>query len=176
MADYVIRHAVVDDAEQCILHMTQMSYEPNNGILTGPGEFNYTLEQERQIIQEHADADNGAFIVAEATPPMADGTKVIGLMGIHGGRRAANRHSAGLGISVHKDWRNRGLGTAMMHFAIDWAKSTGVVTRLELEVFHDNTRARHVYEKLGFQVEGVKRKAFFKDGEFKDSYIMALLL
>jgi RimJ/RimL family protein N-acetyltransferase len=47
--------------------------------------------------------------------------------------------------------------------------------RVELEVFAFNDRARHVYEKVGFVVEGTRRDALCFDGEWVDSHIMAIL-
>lgn len=44
---------------------------------------------------------------------------------------------------------------------IEWARGTGIIRRMELEVFTHNERAIHVYEKLGFLVEGTKEQAFF---------------
>jgi RimJ/RimL family protein N-acetyltransferase len=79
-------------------------------------------------------------------------------------------------MSVHRGWRNQGIGSALMARAIEWAKSTRLVTRIELNVFVRNEMAIHLYEKFGFQVEGRRRRAVYLDGEFVDDYIMALLL
>ncbi len=46
---------------------------------------------------------------------------------------------------------------------------------LELEVFADNARAQHVYEKLGFVQQGIRREVFLKDRRFVDSIMMSLL-
>ncbi|WP_323740405.1 GNAT family N-acetyltransferase [Filobacillus milosensis] len=47
--------------------------------------------------------------------------------------------------------------------------------RIELEVFAFNERAKHVYERLGFQQEGVRRDALFYDGEYHDAIVMGIL-
>jgi putative acetyltransferase len=39
----------------------------------------------------------------------------------------------------------------------------------------DNPNARTLYERLGFQHEGLQRQAFRVDGQFIDSHAMALL-
>jgi RimJ/RimL family protein N-acetyltransferase len=36
--------------------------------------------------------------------------------------------------------------------------------------------AKHLYEKSGFVVEGIKKNAMFVDGEYVDEYYMAKLL
>ncbi|MAK60431.1 MAG: GNAT family N-acetyltransferase [Ponticaulis sp.] len=49
------------------------------------------------------------------------------------------------------------------------------LNRIELEVFVHNPAARHVYEVLGFQMEGVRREALLQDGARVDSFVMSLL-
>jgi putative acetyltransferase len=61
-----------------------------------------------------------------------------------------------------------------MAAAIDKAWRQGL-TRIELTVRADNPNARTLYERLGFQHEGVQRQAFRVDGQFIDSHAMALL-
>jgi putative acetyltransferase len=60
--------------------------------------------------------------------------------------------------------------------AVEWARNSGVVTRIELDVYVENARARHLYEKFGFEVEGRRRRAIFRDGQYHDDLIMGLLL
>ena len=38
--------------------------------------------------------------------------------------------------------------------------------RIELNVLEDNQRAIHLYEKVGFVKEGIKRRAKYKNGKF----------
>jgi RimJ/RimL family protein N-acetyltransferase len=47
--------------------------------------------------------------------------------------------------------------------------------RVELDVYAFNTRARHVYEKLGFVLEGTKREALRFDDGWVDCHVMGLL-
>ena len=47
--------------------------------------------------------------------------------------------------------------------------------RLYLDVFEDNTRARHLYESLGFKYEGVMRQAAHRDGVWFDLHLMSIL-
>jgi RimJ/RimL family protein N-acetyltransferase len=63
-----------------------------------------------------------------------------------------------------------------MQAALDWAKGTGIVERIHLEVYGRNQRGIHLYEKFGFEVEGRKRNAYQKGGETIDLVLMGLLL
>lgn len=44
-----------------------------------------------------------------------------------------------------------------------------------MEVYGHNHRARRVYEKVGFVVEGVLREARSRNGEWVDEVVMGLL-
>lgn len=166
----VIREAVPADAGHIVAYMQRISHEPNNNILTGPGEFGFTVEEERDLIEEYSLTDNAVMMVAEAEG------KLISLLHCRGGKRRAGRHTASIGITVHRDWRGKGVGSAMMARVVEWATENPVIKRLELEVFTTNERAIHVYEKFGFQMEGCKRRAYYKEGIYLDAYMMALLL
>jgi putative acetyltransferase len=61
-----------------------------------------------------------------------------------------------------------------MQAAIAAAWSRGF-TRIELTVRADNTNAKALYERFGFETEGFMRRAFRIDGEYHDSHSMALL-
>lgn len=47
--------------------------------------------------------------------------------------------------------------------------------RIQLEAYAYNHRALRVYEKVGFVVEGIRREVEFRDGEWVDEMLMALL-
>jgi RimJ/RimL family protein N-acetyltransferase len=69
----------------------------------------------------------------------------------------------------------RGLGTEAARLIIDYAVTVAGVHRIELQVYNFNPRARRVYEKLGFALEGTRRDALRWDGEWVDCHIMGLL-
>jgi RimJ/RimL family protein N-acetyltransferase len=169
-AKFQVREAAPADAEPLIAHVRRILEEPGVCITRAPDEFTLTLEQERKFIADYALADNCVFLVAEA-----DG-EIIGLLTLRGGTRRSLRHEAELVVNVAKEWRGRGVGTALIQHSIDWAKQTGVLTRIELKVFTRNKPAVRLYEHLGFVIEGTRRKAVFKDGRYEDNHVMALLL
>jgi RimJ/RimL family protein N-acetyltransferase len=81
-----------------------------------------------------------------------------------------------LGISVDQEYRNRGIGRKMMEYLLDWAKNNKEIKRIELLVFETNENAIELYTKMGFEIEGRKRKAVYKDGQYIDELVMGLLL
>jgi RimJ/RimL family protein N-acetyltransferase len=69
----------------------------------------------------------------------------------------------------------RGLGTDATRMILNHAFEAVGLYRVELEVYSFNTRARHVYEKIGFVHEGTKRHALCWNGEWIDAHTMAVL-
>jgi RimJ/RimL family protein N-acetyltransferase len=168
--DYVIREARPEDAEELIAYVKRISEEPGVAIVLEPGEFKLTLEQEQQFIADRAAEDNSLFLVAEA------GGEIVGSLTLRGGGRRAIHHESVLGITVKKEWRGQGVGNTLMASAVDWARRSGVITRIELQVFTSNAAAIHLYQKHGFEIEGRRRRAVFREGLYHDNYVMGLLL
>ena len=84
-------------------------------------------------------------------------------------------HCGRLGMGVHKSFRRLGLGTRLIERTISRAKGRGL-ERIELEVLASNTPAIKLYEKVGFVVEGVKKRARKLDGAYDDLVEMALFI
>lgn len=83
-------------------------------------------------------------------------------------------HIGTLGVGLLADFRSQGIGRRLMEAAIELAWARGL-TRIELTVREDNSRARKLYERLGFVHEGILRKSMRVDGRYYDSHAMALL-
>jgi len=68
-----------------------------------------------------------------------------------------------------------GYGSEATRLVIDYALGVAGLHRIGLEVYDFNPRARHVYEKAGFQAEGVRRDALRWDGEWADAIVMSIV-
>jgi diaminopimelate decarboxylase len=97
--------------------------------------------------------------------------RVIGHLGLL--RETGNlAHVASLGMAVHRSWRGRGVGSALMAEAIRWARWTGV-EKLTLSVFPRNAGALALYRKFGFVEEGRLRAHTRKAYGDEDEVVMA---
>lgn len=77
---------------------------------------------------------------------------------------------------VAREWRGRGVGSALMQAAIAWGRDRGL-HKLTLSVFPHNAAAIALYEKFGFVVEGRRVKQMRRQsGELWDLIDMGLLL
>jgi RimJ/RimL family protein N-acetyltransferase len=84
--------------------------------------------------------------------------------------------NAGIGISIgEKALWGQGLGTDAMNAIVDFGFGMLRLERLWLEVYDFNKRARRSYDKCGFTLEGVERRAIFKNGRHIDVELMSIL-
>ncbi|MCL6578505.1 MAG: GNAT family N-acetyltransferase [Candidatus Bathyarchaeota archaeon] len=90
-------------------------------------------------------------------------------------RDGYEKHVGVIGIATKEGFRDIGIGTEMMRTLIEQAQKIGLKV-LTLSAFATNTRAIHVYEKVGFTKTGFIPKKRFKDGKYTDEIIMTKLL
>jgi ribosomal protein S18 acetylase RimI-like enzyme len=110
-----------------------------------------------------------AYLVAEAGDGALAGYARVG----QATRLAASAHVLHLeGLGVHPDHRGRGVATALLRAVEEEAHRRGA-HRLTLRVLAPNAGARRLYERAGYEVEGVLRGEFVIDGEAVDDVLMA---
>lgn len=85
------------------------------------------------------------------------------------------RHCGYIVIGILQSAVNRGYGGKLFERIIACAKENEIV-RLELTVMKTNTPAIHLYKKIGFQVEGERKKSMYVDGVYVDEWTMYLLI
>jgi putative acetyltransferase len=143
-------------------------------IMQCPGVIAGTLQlpwQSRELARERwgkLDPDVHRLVA------LLDG-RVVGNSGLHLITRGRRRDVASMGMSVHDDFQNRGIGSALMAAMVDLADNWLGLRRIELEVWTDNAPAVHLYEKFGFVIEGTARQYARRAGAFVDAYYMARL-
>lgn len=162
-----LRPATVADAEAFMAHLRAAGAETD--FLTfggeGPGR---TLEDERASLRLTAESDNRFHLVAER-----DGV-IVGGITFFGGTRPRLRHVGEFGISVLRECWGLGLGRRMVELLIAWARSGGVIRKINLGVAPSNTRAIALYESLGFAVEGRVTRSVLVNGVLDDTLLMGM--
>ena len=151
-----IRPAVDDDRRPLAVLFADAA-EERDGIATEP-----PVDVEARAASWHLD---GTLVA------VADG-EIVGSLHV-----APTNHGFGeLGMVVARDWRGRGVGSALLAAAIDWARERGL-HKLSLSVFPHNAAAIALYRKFGFVEEGRLVKQYRrKSGELWDAIEMGLLL
>ncbi|MDP9259566.1 MAG: GNAT family N-acetyltransferase [Actinomycetota bacterium] len=158
MAAFAIRGARPDDAP-AMARLFAAVAEERDRIGTEPP---VDVDERR----EHFARSAGSSMVAEA------GGRIVGMVGVDVGRFGAGD----LGMLVDAAWRGRGVGSALMEAAIEWARGEGL-HKLCLEVFPTNAPALALYGKCGFVEEGRRVKQYRRaSGELWDAIAMGLVL
>ncbi len=101
--------------------------------------------------------------------------RVVGSLGLHPLAQTRRRHAAMLGISVERAHQRRGVGSALLRTACDYADGWAGILRIELTVFSDNAAAIALYRRFGFRLEGTHRAYALRDGVYADVDAMARL-
>ncbi len=100
---------------------------------------------------------------------------VVGYIDARGGEFRRNRATAYVVIGVLATASGQGVGSGLLRAIERWAPAHGI-HRLELTVMAHNERARRLYERMGFEVEGRRRECLTVDGELADELYMGKLL
>jgi len=91
-------------------------------------------------------------------------------------RLAPHAKRAELGVAIHdKTQWNQGYGTDAVCLVLGYAFDELHLNRIELTTDEKNLRAIRVYEKLGFQREGLLRGHRLVDGVYGNTLVMGLL-
>jgi RimJ/RimL family protein N-acetyltransferase len=85
------------------------------------------------------------------------------------------QHLGTFGIAITKPFWGRGLGQLILETIESYAQKRGIL-KIEAYVRADNLRALALYERMGYLVEGVRRKVVKIDQEFKNEVIIAKFL
>jgi RimJ/RimL family protein N-acetyltransferase len=163
-----IREATPDDAS-AVIALLERLYAETNFLLYEPGEMKSNVETYARRMAEGIEKGSWMMFVAEC-----DGSLVGTVFGSRGNaKRTYHSLTVGLGV-LQANW-HLGIGRSLLEAAESWAKAQGV-HRLELTVRTTNHRAMALYEKLGFEWEGVKRHSQRVANEYVDDVLMSKLI
>ncbi len=84
-------------------------------------------------------------------------------------------HVGILGILVHPEFRNIGVGQSLIEEACNEALARGK-KKIILSVFHTNPRAISLYSKMGFEIVGRRRCQFMVNDVYVDEILMEKFL
>jgi RimJ/RimL family protein N-acetyltransferase len=100
--------------------------------------------------------------------------RMIGNCGVHEIDWRCRSGMVGIFIGEKHLW-NQGYGTEVMTLLLKHGFETLNLNRIWLDVYADNPRAIRSYEKVGFVLEGKKRQAMYKQGQYVDLHLMSVL-
>ena len=102
--------------------------------------------------------------------------KIVGNLNVWPTGLRKMRHVREISMLIIKDYRELGVGSALMDYGINWAKKQKAIEKVVLGVFSSNKRAHGLYEKFGFKVEGVLKRQHILKGKYADEFRMAIFV
>ena len=158
------RKIVKTDAERFWEMMNQLDHETKY-MLYEPGERIKNIARIESLIENSVEGED-FLLVAE------ENDKIVGYISAQRGGLKRIAHSAYIVVGILQNYRGKGIGTEFFKQLDNWAEKKKI-TRLELTVICENEVAKHLYEKSGFEIEGIKRKSVLVDGIYLDEFYMA---
>ena len=162
-----IRPATPSDALR-LLELKLALDNESSFMMYEPGERRASADDVQRDIRERIASPNSALILAVSADVIAGYVEAIG------GDYNRTRHLAIVIAGVRSSYAGQGVGTRLLQALVDWADRSGIL-RLELTVMAHNKPAIALYEKFGFEREGLRRCSVVVDGECVDEFAMARL-
>lgn len=150
MTEIMIREAQAQDAEQLITFLNCVGKESHFLTLDDAGVL-MTPQQMATYLSQIYEKENNLYLLA-----LLD-DKLVGVISVTADFHERVRHIGELFIAVGTDFQGYGIGQLLMTDLLDYIVEMGIIQRLELQVQKRNSKAVHLYEKYGFEVESTKK-------------------
>jgi RimJ/RimL family protein N-acetyltransferase len=134
-----------------------------------PGERYVSDEEAQTFLQSVLAEPNSRLLLVE------EGGGAVGFLLAVAGKWRRARHAVSVDVGILASHCGRGLGERCFIELEDWARAQGI-RRLELFVRESNQRARRLYEKRGFEIEGIRRGSLRIGNDYFNEVWMAKLL
>ena len=130
----------------------------------------FTREEEKAYIDKLLASPSDRVFSVER---VADG-HYVGQVGIHQ-IHAPSRVGRLACIIAKRAEMGRGYGTGAIRLVLDWAFHEAKLHKVWLMCFKENSRARAIYQRIGFIEEGTLREEYLHAGVYHDMVRMSLL-
>jgi putative acetyltransferase len=101
--------------------------------------------------------------------------RIVGSASLRFNSQEVFKHKAELGITVHDNYQNLGIGTALLNHLLAIARMKKL-KKVWLMVNTENDKAIQLYKKAGFEIEGTLRKEMYFKGKYSDEHRMTIFL
>lgn len=163
--NYTIRSAIVDDAKELSQLRLQIDGETEN-LDREKGEAFIDVPGFEQIIKTDTESKRNLFLVAVVHD------QIVGFSRCEGNHLKRFSHKVEFGVCVLKEYWGYGMGKNLLQESISWADSKSI-KKITLNVLETNDNAVKLYEKLGFEIEGIlKKDKILSDGNYYNTIVM----
>ncbi|WFR55528.1 GNAT family N-acetyltransferase [Anaerocolumna sp. AGMB13025] len=165
---YCIRSAKESDARELSELRVQIDGETEN-LDRESGEGFIDEAGFGQLIVEDSNSLKNLFLVAETQG------KIVGFSRCEGSVLKRLSHKVEFGICILLAYQGYGIGKHLLSETVSWADSNDI-EKISLLVLETNERAIRLYQKHGFEIEGILRKdKRLSDGNFYNTIVMGRL-
>jgi RimJ/RimL family protein N-acetyltransferase len=162
---YIVRSAIEKDAKNLSEIRLQIDGETEN-LDREKGEAYIDESGFKRIIKDDTESFNNLFLVAEVNE------RIVGFSRCEGNKLKRTFHKVEFGVCVLKEYWGYGIGKNLLKESIHWADSNGI-KKIILNVLESNEKAIMLYEKYGFEVEGIfKNDKILSDGNYYNTVLM----
>lgn len=151
------------------LKEVMVSAENSGFMLFGPGERKLSTAGVEMFAEHVAKQPDSELLLAVIDDSVA------GYLMVRGDSSERTKHRAYIAMGVHEAYRGEGVGRTLLTEVEKWAQEKGI-SRLELTVLAGNSIAIHLYEKLGYEREGIKRQSLKINDAYEDEFFMSKIL
>ena len=159
-----LRRATQEDADFLLELMTHDDVDPYMAVVRPRDRVGLVSEIERSQTEPE---DFGRFVVEVDGEP-------AGALGFEVANRRSRIANLG-GLAIHPDFRGRRLADEAARLFQRHLLGDLGFHRLQLEIYGFNERAIAHAERAGFVREGVRRKAYWRHGDWVDGVLFGLV-
>ncbi|WP_022906276.1 GNAT family N-acetyltransferase [Curtobacterium sp. B18] len=165
----LVRFRALDDADlpDLVRWWRDPAWAVLQQIIVRPGPADSVTEMFRNWSKSERSGDVGFSVVDRTSDTLVGHVTLFGA--------TLPVRAATLAVMIGSEHAGHGYGTDAVRLLTDYGFREMGLNRIEIQVHAFNDRARAVYAKVGYHVEGVRREATFHDGRFHDEVIMSAL-
>lgn len=150
------------------LNVLRTSVNETDFLLHYPEECDvYTIERETEFVDKMNRSIRDAILVCVVDE------NVVGYFQLFCESDLKTRHRANVSLVILKEYWNLGIGSIMFNIMFEYAKGDPYLLQLELDYTEGNTRARKLYEKMGFiDIGSIPNATRTKNGTMLKDFLM----
>ena len=132
-----------------------------------PGERAERMDIYQEEIQRFLSNSQSTIFIAEEEPGI-----LVGYLQAIGREAKRIRHVISVNVGILQEYTGKGIGGRLFAELESWAGKKGI-RRIDLTVMESNIPAQKLYHRLGFVVEGIKRRSMRIGETYVDEIFMS---
>ncbi len=119
-----------------------------------------------KLYEKHLGSENERRFVIDVDNTFAGVVELVEITSQH--------RNCEIQVALFPEYEGHGYAQFAMSKGMEYAFNFLNLYKFYLYVDIDNEAAIHIYEKLGFEIEGNLKEQFYSNGAYKDSYFMGI--